>query len=134
MQIRRLTSRPVQWITVGLAALSASAAGAEPVDQVVPYSGHLDRDGAPVSGRVSLRFRAFTDPNAVADEADPCDGAATPGGEQCVWAEAHPDVTVHNGAFSVRLGRPTGDGAVRRDLAPILRQNQQYFLEVAVSD
>ncbi len=105
-----------------------AAVSAAPVEQVVPYSGILDRDGAPVSGVVRLRFRAFTAPDAVAADGDPCNAGA------CVWTETHPEVPVHNGAFTVRLGRPVGAGAVPQTIAPILRQNQQYYLEVAVGD
>jgi len=39
---------------------------------------------------------------------------------------------VHNGAFSVRLGRSTGGQA--RDIAPILELGRQLYLEVAVFD
>jgi hypothetical protein len=100
------------------------------VSQVVPYSGYLDRDGAPTDGAVQLRFRIFDAANAPeAPEPDPCDGS---GAIACLWREEHPAVSVHNGAFSVRLGRPAGGQA--RDIAPILKLGRQLYLEVAVFD
>jgi hypothetical protein len=43
-------------------------------------------------------------------------------------------VPVHNGAFTVRFGRTVGGRAAPRVIAPILRQNRQDDLEVAVGD
>lgn len=127
MSLRRASQTWVL-LSVGLATASAQA---EPVAQVVPYSGFLDRDGAPVDGQAQLRFRVYTSAAAApAAEQDPCDASVQP---DCAWQEVHPEVAVHNGAFQVRLGRPAGAGQPR-DLAPLLRTGQQLHLEVAVWD
>lgn len=119
-------------VRAALATLAfASSAVAAPVAQIVPYSGFLDRDGVPVDGEVALRFRLFTDAAALAPPEDPCDGS---GVASCVFSEVHPRVAAHAGAFVVRLGRPVGEGAVARDIAPLLRTNTQHFIEVAVGD
>lgn len=113
---------------VTLAPFAATAQTA--VQQIVPYTGHLDHDGAPLDGLVAFRFRLYADPAAAAAPADdPCDGSAAPA---CVWKEEHRSVNVHAGAFTVRLGRPDGPGAVARDIAPFLKRNVQHALEVAV--
>lgn len=127
MRIRRRLNS----IVLVSATLTTTSAQAEPVSQVVPYSGFLDRDGAPLQGQARLRFRVYTTADApVAGEDDPCDASVAP---TCAWQEVHPEVAVRNGAFQVRLGRPAGAGQPR-DLAPLLRRGEQLHLEVAVYD
>ncbi len=112
-------------------ALVLGAVGTAQAIEVVPYSGFLDRDGAPVDGSARLRFRMYANEGApVAPAQDPCDGTGQP---QCIWAEDHPQVAVHNGAFTVKLGRPAAPGQAR-DIAPALRRKTPLFIEVAVFD
>jgi len=130
-----MSVRPVPSLGLGLStaiALASAFAGPALAAEVVPYTGHLDRDGAPVDGVGRLRFRLYADAAApLAPSADPCDGSVAPA---CVWAEEHPQVPVHNGAFTVKLGRPAGPGAIPRDASPVLRRKTPLFLEVAVFD
>lgn len=115
-----------------LLAVASTPGGSALAAEVVPYTGHLDRDGAPLDGAARMRFRLYGDAAAPpAPPADPCDGS---GAAACVWAEEHPQVAVHNGAFTVNLGRPAGPGASPRDVAPVLRRKTPLFLEVAVFD
>lgn len=123
-----MSGRQIGCVAVVILGVTVGVATAA---EVVPYTGNLDRDGVPVDGAARLRFRLYSDaqvPAAVAQ--DPCDGSLLP---QCVWAEEHPQVAVHNGAFTVRLGRPAAPGEAR-DIAPILRRKTPLFLEVAVFD
>ncbi len=93
-----------------------SVAHAEPVRQVVPYSGYLDFDGEPYTGTAQMRFRVFdVDREGVA-----------------VWEECHPAVRAHGGSFAVRLGQPAGEGAVATPVGPLLASGTQYWLELSV--
>lgn len=112
-------------------ALVLGAVGTSQATEVVPCSGFLDRDGAHADGSARLRFRMYADERAPAAPAqDPCDGTAQP---QCIWAEDHPQVAAHNGAFTVKLGRLAAPGQAR-DIAPALRRKTPLFIEVAVFD
>lgn len=101
------------------ALLVSATAQAEPVQMVVPYHGILDNDGVPVDGEVQMTFTLY-------------DTAAGPQGAGVPWSECHPQVSVHNGAFAVRLGAPLGPAAVPMDLTPYLGRNQQHYLEISV--
>jgi hypothetical protein len=101
------------------ALLVSATAQAEPVQMVVPYHGSLDSDGVPVDGEVQLTFTLY-------------DTAAGPQGAGEPWSECHPQVSVHNGAFAVRLGAPTGPAAVPVDLTGYLGRNRQHYLEISV--
>lgn len=92
---------------------------AEPASRSLPYTGHLDMDGVPFSGTAQLQFTLY-------------DTREGPQAEIAPWVECHPLVAVHNGAFTVRLGDPAGVGAVPSDLTPVLVQDRQYYLEIAV--
>jgi hypothetical protein len=86
---------------------------------------------SPWTGPAHLRFRIYSEAAAPAAAAlDPCNGSALP---QCIWAEEHPQVPVHNGAFTVKLGRPAAPGNPT-DIAPVLRRKTPLFLEVSVYD
>jgi hypothetical protein len=78
-----------------------------------------------------LRFRLYSEAGApAAAPQDPCNGSGLP---QCIWAEDHPQVPVHNGAFTVKLGRPAAPGNPT-DIAPVLRRKTPLFLEISVYD
>ncbi len=94
-------------------------AAAEPLRQVIPYSGYLDSDGQPYDGAVQLRFRLYDVPQGAQAEGQP-------------WEECHPAVQVHQGAFTVRLGDARGPNAVPQPVAPLLAMNRQYWLELSV--
>jgi hypothetical protein len=110
--------RPVPVVLVATLTLGPSALAA-PVEQVVSYTGHLDLDGAPVDEVVQLRFSLYDTPAG-----QNADGAP--------WSECHPAVRVRNGAFTVRLGAPTGPGAEPVDVTPWLVRNVQTYVEIAV--
>lgn len=93
----------------------ASAQEAEPVRQVVPYTGHLDRDGAPFDGVAALRFRLYLDPV----------------GDVFVWQEIHRAVNVRDGRFAVRLG--DGEGvAEQASIFDVSASGAQLYLELSV--
>jgi hypothetical protein len=107
------------------------AVGVAQAAEVVPYTGHLDRDGAPVDGIARLRFRMYTVAGGAAANADDaCDGSGLP---ECIWLEEHSQVPVRNGAFTVKLGRPAPPDAAR-NIAPLLRRKTPLFLDVSVFD
>lgn len=123
-----MAGRPIGCVAALILGVNVGVATAA---EIVPYTGNLDRDGIPVDGAARLRFRLYSEAQApAAGSQDPCNGSGLP---QCVWAEEHPQVAVHNGAFTVRLGRPAAPGEAR-DIAPILRRKTPLFLEVAVFD
>ncbi len=111
--------RSTLWMLVFGLALPLFA-HAEPVRQVVPYSGRLDLDGAPYTGDAQMRFRFYTAPDVAVAE----DCAAE---DACAWEELHDGVQVFNGTFAVDLG--TSDPAL---MAQVVAQNTQYWLEMAV--
>src|SRR5262245_35939395 len=80
----------------GLYARATSQASAAP-PRLIPYTGHLDHDGNPVTGSVAMKVCLITDP------ATACDAAP--------WSEMHGAVAVAGGRFSVTLGEsvPIGD-------------------------
>lgn len=88
---------------VAFAAVALLFCGATALGAPVPYRGYLEKDGAPVNGARTLIFRIFD------SEAE---------GATLVWEEAHPDVAIVGGRFSVLLGATvalaprhlTGDG------------------------
>lgn len=111
--------RSTLWMLVFGLALPLFA-HAEPVRQVVPYSGRLDLDGAPYTGDAQMRFRFYTAPDVAVAE----DCAAE---DACAWEELHDGVQVFNGTFAVDLG--TSDPAL---MAQVVAQNTQYWLELSV--
>ncbi len=103
--------------------LASPTLAQEPLRPVVPYSGQLDLNGQPYSGPVQMRFRLYT--AGEGGEAE-CVGP-------CVWEEVHPAVQAYAGAFQVRLGAPSGEGAVRNEaIAQVVKANRQLWLEMAL--
>ncbi len=104
-------------LLAAIALTSVTSAGrAEPVRQVVPYSGDLDLDGEPYTGAAQMRFRVYD----------------TAGEGAAVWEECHPAVRAHGGSFAVRLGQPAGEGAVAAPIGPLLASGVQFWLELSV--
>jgi hypothetical protein len=99
-----------------LAALPVAAQ--QPLQAVVPYTGHLDFNGQPFDGVLQMRFSLFDLPEGGAP----------------LWQELHPRVQVNAGTFSARLGAPVGEGAVAVAIAHHIQQNRQHFLQIEVSD
>lgn len=105
---------------LSLLLLPPTVAAADPVRQIVPYSGHLDFDGQPFNGTAQMRFRLYTAADAPVAE----DCAAEPA---CVWEESKETVRAYNGAFAVRLGESDPER-----MAGLVSQNTQYWLEMAL--
>jgi hypothetical protein len=93
-----MTMRP---IALALVLLGTATTHAQVPPKLIPYNGHLDRDGVPVNGTVAVTFFLVTS-----------EGAAFGAN---VWAEDHAAVVVANGRFSVLLGgtTPIPDGVLR---------------------
>jgi len=84
------------WLVVLLFAGGLFAFDQDPVDswhKRIPYSGHLERDGAPLNEVVSVEFQLWTTPS----------GGASPAFSEVL------DVDVQQGAFSVLLGDTPGN-------------------------
>lgn len=76
---------------IAFAAYAQVAAGGSAAPRLLPYVGHLDHDGVPVSGQVALKVCLVK----AADTA--CSAAA--------WSEQFDQVNVAGGAFSLVLGQ-----------------------------
>jgi hypothetical protein len=74
-----------------------------------------------------MRFRLLTaNPGDAVPAAAACDAASN-----CIWEEAHPQVRVTSGSFTVRLGEQPAVPPMAA-LLDLLRQGKIYFVEVAV--
>jgi hypothetical protein len=69
--------------------------------RLVPYTGYLENNGAPVSGTVDMSFYA------VSTQGDPIGSA--------LWQEDHTGVVVSGGRFAATLGTMTGFGTLFTD-------------------
>lgn len=106
--MRKLTRRTIltfSSLTIGLAIASVTWAQMDIGEsRLIPYEGHLDLNGVPVTGTYDFRFALFANDGADAS----CLVAADPGA--CgFWWEQHLEaegegVEVNGGAFGVVLG------------------------------
>jgi len=129
MTLRRLHSLA---LIASITLLSSGAlAQMEPDDnRQLAYEGHLDLNGAPVTGAHDFRFALFATEAADASclglsTSDACDAAS-------LWWAEHPGTTVAAGSFSVTLGatKSLGDGVLKSAelwLAIAVRQGSDPF-------
>ncbi len=94
-------STPSRLLSLAVLMSCALLAGPSLADggQRIAYQGQLDTDGAPVASAHDFYFKIFNDCSASPDS-DPASSA-----DGSLWREAHPTVPVHEGRFSVQLGR-----------------------------
>lgn len=95
----RFMVRGCMALALVMAALQGAHAqtGNTELQRLIPYNGHLDRNGAPAPGPVTLTFRLY---------------AAVSGGT-ALWTETHTGVPLVAGNFSLVLGSVTAiPGAV----------------------
>lgn len=91
----RRFSRPLLLLagTVAAVAIVVAAGAQSAAPNLIPYTGHLDSDGMPVTGEVDMTFFLVGSPTGTFANA--------------LWSERHPGVRVSGGAFGATLGAGT---------------------------
>lgn len=116
MTLRQLASTAL----LLLLSTSAWAQMGRTDDRLIPYQGHLDLNGGPVTGAYDFRFALFSTatPSAACLGTSGCDGTSL------YWTE-HLGVTVSGGTFAVVLGE-------KKALTDAVLANPDLYLAIAV--